>query len=943
MLARRRAAPLFALILSFLFAAGASAHANLERSTPSANQLVVERPRQVQLWFSEQPEVRLTQLQLLDPTGKLVANLAPRAALSDPTEVLAPLPELQPGTYLVTWRTTSAVDGHTTAGSFPFTYGVGQQPVAVSVPGLSAETGAGPSSTLAVAARFLTFTGAVGLAGGLGFGPLVLWPAVAALPGRRRQRDEAELSLERAGRRALALVGAYAVPALLLGTVLAAVSQAAESADLPPLAVFGAPLERVLVGTRYGTLFGARAALVVAAGVVLALLVRWSRGRAALYGVGLLATGGVLATLSLGAHAAAAPSLTALVVGLDFLHAAAASIWVGGLAQLCLVAALLGRGRDDRREALSGLIGQFSLMTVVVATIAVTGVVQALVEVGPSLTALTQTPYGQALMAKVVLFLAMAGLGFWHWRAVGPRLEAAAAGAGRGTAAALDMLRARFRLSAFAEAGLGVLVLLATGVMTAEQPAKDAAVTLRHVSATAKADDLTFDLTVRPGEAGVNRIELRVSPPPRNVEKVALRLRHLGMDMGEQEVELKSAGSDLYTLDDGSFSMSGQWQVEPIVRRAGRDDARAPVTIGINDPLTAQNQEPPPPLELTPRMILGLEGVIFGAVLVVGSRVLRRRNARAALGAVVGGVAAIGLGVAVTAMAVQTEAASPDRLRNPIAMDADAYARARVLYQQNCFQCHGIAGRGDGPVGRALNPRPADLKLHVTQHSEGQLYDYVSNGFPGSAMPAFKDTLSSDDRWRLIGFIKGFADDGPPAAQTATAELRVRPASGSSSSPTVSATPGVGATPTPNGTPEAVGPVGPPSAARSADDPQRALARPLAADPGTTAAAADLGGRTATVRIQPARYQLGQPNAVQIEVAGAPPTAVTYSFTMASHQMPPDAGQANPLGNGRYEIPAAPRFDMAGDWRLDLDVDGRVATYWLTVSPSDGAIQFVDA
>jgi len=97
------------------------------------------------------------------------------------------------------------------------------------------------------------------------------------------------------------------------------------------------------------------------------------------------------------------------------------------------------------------------------------------------------------------------------------------------------------------------------------------------------------------------------------------------------------------------------------------------------------------------------------------------------------------------------------------------------------------------------------------------------------------------------------------------------------------------------------------------------------------------------VRIQPARYQLGQTNAVQVEVAGAQPTAVRFSFTMASHQMPPDAGQANPLGNGRYEIPAAPRFDMAGDWRLDLDVDGRIATYWLTVSPSDGAITFVDA
>ena len=38
--------------------------------------------------------------------------------------VQAVLPELQPGTVVVVWRTTSAVDGHTTQGAIPFTYGL---------------------------------------------------------------------------------------------------------------------------------------------------------------------------------------------------------------------------------------------------------------------------------------------------------------------------------------------------------------------------------------------------------------------------------------------------------------------------------------------------------------------------------------------------------------------------------------------------------------------------------------------------------------------------------------------------------------------------------------------------------------------------------------------------------------------------------------------------
>ena len=932
---RRAVAPLLVLFLIFTLVGDASAHANLERSTPAANSVVVDQPKQLLLFFSEQPEIKLTEVELLTAAGVTVVAPTVRPALSDPNGIVAPLPDLAPGTYVVSWHTTSAIDGHTTVGSFPFTYGVGQVPQAVSVPGLSAAEPYAPSA-LAVIARFLTFTGAIGLAGGLAFGPMVLAQAVATLPERRRRRGAATLDLPSAGERALTLMLWYAVPALLLGTALAALAQAAESAQVAPLAAIGTPLERVLIGTRYGTLFAARFVLTFVA----ALLAMSGFGntnarvRDGARLAALVATAGVLATLSLGAHAAAAPQFTPVVVGLDWLHVAAASLWIGGLVQLCLVTALLGR--DERIEPIAALISQFSFMSIMVATIFVTGLIQTLVEVG-TIGALTGTPYGQALMVKIALFLATGAIGLWHWRWIGPRLSAAAGAGGSRVAGGVEALRQRFRWSALAEAALGVLVLAATGVMTAEQPAKDAAVALRHLSASTKADDLTFDVTLWPGEPGVNRIELKVSPPPQNVQKVVVRLRHLGMDMGEQEIELQPAGTAgsfagqgaIYAAQDGSLSMSGQWQIEPIVRRTGKDDARAPVTFSLPEPLTARTDEPPPPFELTPRMILGLEGVIFGVILVVGSRVLRRRNARAALGAVGGGLLAILAGGYVTAMAFQAEASSPDRIRNPIPVDDDALARGRIIYQQNCLACHGVAGRGDGPLGRSLNPRPADLRLHVTQHPEGVLYDYVTNGVPGSAMPSFKDVIPSDDRWRVIAFIKGFAEDGPAPAQTAVAGLRTTAGSGAA------AASGTSATPVPAGSP----------AAGSADPSQRALAHPLASDRDATAAQADIGDRQATVRIAPARYVRGQPSAVDVSLgqggdAGSPP--VRYSFTMAGHQMPPDEGTAQPLGDGRYRIPPAERFDMGGDWRLDLDVGGRTATYWLSVGPGGDQVTFVE-
>src|SRR5437899_9389328 len=120
---RMASAVTFAALLLAASAGAVGAHANLERSTPNANAVLVDQPKQAFLFFSEEPEIRLTDLRLLDPTGKLIGSLPPRPAPGDSRAVTANLPDIQPGTYVVAWRTTSAVDGHTTAGAFPFTYG----------------------------------------------------------------------------------------------------------------------------------------------------------------------------------------------------------------------------------------------------------------------------------------------------------------------------------------------------------------------------------------------------------------------------------------------------------------------------------------------------------------------------------------------------------------------------------------------------------------------------------------------------------------------------------------------------------------------------------------------------------------------------------------------------------------------------------------------------
>src|SRR5262249_47923443 len=74
---------------------------------------------------------------------------------------------------------------------------------------------------------------------------------------------------------------------------------------------------------------------------------------------------------------------------------------------------------------------------------------------------------------------------------------------------------------------------------------------------------------------------------------------------------------------------------------------------------------------------------------------------------------------------------------NPIPPNTGSVNAGHTLFVNNCVPCHGVSGHGDGPVGLTLNPRPADLTLHAVPgvHTDGQLWTWITNGYPGSVMP----------------------------------------------------------------------------------------------------------------------------------------------------------------------------------------------------------------
>jgi mono/diheme cytochrome c family protein len=98
-------------------------------------------------------------------------------------------------------------------------------------------------------------------------------------------------------------------------------------------------------------------------------------------------------------------------------------------------------------------------------------------------------------------------------------------------------------------------------------------------------------------------------------------------------------------------------------------------------------------------------------------------------------------------------------LRDPLRNTPDKLSRGAAVFEQNCASCHGESGRGEGPAGEQLVPPPANLAwLAHTPMSRSDPYMYwtIAEGGTsiGSDMPSFRESLSRDEIWAVISYVR---------------------------------------------------------------------------------------------------------------------------------------------------------------------------------------------
>jgi hypothetical protein len=101
-------------------------------------------------------------------------------------------------------------------------------------------------------------------------------------------------------------------------------------------------------------------------------------------------------------------------------------------------------------------------------------------------------------------------------------------------------------------------------------------------------------------------------------------------------------------------------------------------------------------------------------------------------------------------------------LRNPLLPSESMLSSARQIYADECAQCHGEQGKGDGPEARTHTPLPADLTdaKRMATVTDGEIFYQITEG--RRPMPSFKRRLTQEQRWQLVLLVRSFSQ---PAAQ----------------------------------------------------------------------------------------------------------------------------------------------------------------------------------
>ncbi len=86
----------------------------------------------------------------------------------------------------------------------------------------------------------------------------------------------------------------------------------------------------------------------------------------------------------------------------------------------------------------------------------------------------------------------------------------------------------------------------------------------------------------------------------------------------------------------------------------------------------------------------------------------------------------------------------------------------KLIFEKNCWVCHGMTGKGDGPLASQLDPAPAVLADPQLTGDENSLafdnFQVINVGIANTGMVGWADILSEPEIWDVTYYVRSFSN-----------------------------------------------------------------------------------------------------------------------------------------------------------------------------------------
>jgi len=561
---------LLALLILVIGVPSAYAHPFLLDSEPSQAVNAPIGTTQIITKYSEAVEIDFSELKVFDSNGNQIDN-GDTAYYEGESSLVITTPPLEDGTYTVTSKVLSKVDGHLVRAAIIF--GVGEAQVDASL--LESQDESETTFLPEAAARFPGIVGQT----------IVLGSAISAIAiwgTQRKHFGKENLTLINQTYRSKfsKITGVALVGVLVSNFVMIAVQTV--RLETSPIDVLG-------------TTFGATWLIRMIITITLLGIWFWMERKPRLTNKKhvpmLIVSLALIFTTTMFGHGTASELVAPMI--LDYVHSLLASVWIGGVIffSFVILPTLAKLDWMEKEKTVLAILPRYSgMVTIALGILIITGPTL-LWFLESDVTSITNSTYGLLIFAKIFLALIMIGLGaYFQFKVQRPAVKNLGGAIGAGvfgfgekppdiskegfeppTIEALASKKLAKPLKASAVTGiilLGVVSLLVNSSLPAgEVQTADAQTAMFGFSSVLFSEQAKFDVSVLPVGVGLNTISVVVSTIDgelmSDVSGLKIKVSNPQRNISPIEISTIQSSDEITKFEgEATFGFAGTWQIE---------------------------------------------------------------------------------------------------------------------------------------------------------------------------------------------------------------------------------------------------------------------------------------------------------------------------------------------------------------------------------------------